>query len=391
MALFLDIQPLDAQQSERALSELYKAIHDHNGEDIWLPIENPFIARLVELFTQRGLDRLDGFRRELKTWSDGARHRPSMNPIGRPADAMERWSGSELALVKLYLEHLPPGAWAIEDHMMLVDYLVQRHLPLDDLRTEAEWLAARSNLMGRVQANVERLSANQADAVLSVLPATAQAIAEQFPQSPAQRATMEFARVRAAENVRKLADDARHRMRGVIAEHVEARMLGAPEAGSSLDSKLLDQFGTLNRDWRRIAVTEAVEAHNQGYISSVPRGTRLKRVEQYRSACAWCRKIDGRILTVVDPAEPDKDGETQVWPGKTNVGRSAAPRKRLGDLLIEREPEERWWVAAGAQHPHCRGRWVPTMDEQPGDDPDFAAWLRNTLGNTNGQQQPGTE
>lgn len=382
MALFLDIEALNERQSECAIGELYKAIHDHDGDEIWLPIENPFIARLVELFTQRGLDRLEAFRRELKSWSDGARHRPTEMPIGRPAEAMERWSGSELALVKLYLEHLPPGAWTLDDHMMLVDYLVQRHLPADDLRTEAEWLAARSNLMGRVQAGMERLSAQQADAILAVLPATAQAIADQFPQTPAQLATMDYSRVRAAENVRKLADDARHRMRLVVADHVEQRMLGAPGAGSSLETKLMDQFGTLNRDWRRIAVTEAVEAQNQGYVASVPRGTRIKRVEHYRNACGWCRKIDGRVVTVADPADPDKDGESQVWVGKTNVGRSAAPRKRLGNLLIEREPEERWWIAAGAQHPHCRGRWVPTMDEQPGDDPEFAGWLRNTLSTT---------
>jgi hypothetical protein len=391
MGLFLDIENLSARQSDDAIGAMYKAIHDHNGEEIWLPVDNPFIARLVELFTQRGLDRLEGFRRELLAWSQGERHRPTMMPVSRPADSMERWSGSELALVKLYLEHLPPGAWTLDDHMMMVDFLVQRYLPADDIRSEAEWMASRANLMGRVQANMERLDAGQADALLAVLPATAQAIADQWPQTPAQRATMDFSRVRAAENVRKLADDARHRMRGVIAQHVEERMLGAPGPSSSLETKLLDEFGTLNRDWRRVAVTEAVEAQNQGYIASVPRGTRVKRVEQYRSACSWCRKIDGLVMTVVDPADPDKDGESQVWVGKTNVGRSAAPRKRLGDLLIEREPEERWWPAAGAQHPHCRGRWVPTIDEQPGDDPDFAAWLRNTLGTNNGQQQPRTE
>lgn len=379
MALFLDISGLDECQTERALGELYKAIHDHNGEEIWLPVENPFIARLVELFTQRGLDRLDRFRTELKAWSDGARYRPGTMNVSRPAGAMERWSGSELALVKLYLEHLPPNAWTLDDHMMMVDFLVQRYLPADDIRTEAEWLAARANLMGRVQASMENLSAKQADAILAVLPPTAEAIGSMFQLSAAQRATMDFARVRAAENVRKLADDARHRMRGVIAQHVEERMLGAAGPGSSLETKLLDQFGTLNRDWRRIAVTEAVEAQNQGYIASVPRGTKVKRVEQYRSACGWCRKIDGLVMTVVDPAEPDKDGGTQVWVGKTNVGRSAAPRKRLGDLLIEREPEEMWHVAAGAQHPHCRGRWIPTMDVQPGDDPEFAEWLSATL------------
>ena len=62
--------------------------------------------------------------------------------------------------------------------------------------------------------------------------------------------------------------------------------------GSSLETKLMDQFATLNRDWRRIAVTEAGEAQTAGYIASVPRGTKVKRVEQYKNACAFCRKIE---------------------------------------------------------------------------------------------------
>jgi len=384
MGLFLDIEALSERQSDMALGEIYKAIHSHDGEEIWLPLDNPFVARLVELFTARGLDRLEGFRAELAAWSAGERHRPGMQPVARPDGAMERWSQGELALVKLYLEHLPPGAWTLEDSMLMVDWLVMRYLPASDMRTEAEWLATRASLMGRVQASMERLTAGQADTLIAAMPLTAAAAVDQFPPSRAQRATMEYASTRCAENVRKLTDDVRHRMRGVIAQHVEAKMLGAPGPDSALETKLLDEFGTLNRDWRRIAVTEATEAQNQGYVASVPRGTKVKRVEQYRGACGWCRKIDGRVMNVVDPADPHKNGETDIWPGKTNVGRSSAPRKRMGSLLVEREPEEMWWPAAGAQHPHCRGRWVPTIEDQPGDDADFAAWLRTTLGTKNG-------
>jgi hypothetical protein len=68
-----------------------------------------------------------------------------------------------------------------------------------------------------------------------------------------------------------------------------------------------------------------------------------------------------------------------IWAGKSNIGRSASPRKRVGNLLVEREPHEMWWIPAGLAHPHCRGRWLPVMEDQPGDDPDFGAWLRVTL------------
>lgn len=380
MGLFIDLEELSEQQTDMALGLIYKAIHDHNGEDIWLPLDNPFVARLVELFTQRGMERLEAFVRELKAWSDGQRHRPGMERIARPAGTMEQWAPGELQLVRLYLEHLPPGEWTLDDYMMMVDWLTQRYMPAGDMRTEAEWLATRSTLMGRVQANMEKVSAAQADTLIAAMPLTVQAAIDQFNPDRAQRATLEFAVERCAENVRQVTNDVRHRMRQVIAQHVQDLALGAPGMGAALETKLGDQFAQLNRDWRRIAVTEAVEAQNQGYIASVPKGSKVKRVEQYRGACKFCRSIDGRVMNVVDAADPHRNGQTDVWPGKTNVGRSAALHKRLGGLLIEREPSELWWPAAGTQHPHCRGRWVPTIADREGDDPKFAEWLRNTLG-----------
>lgn len=381
MTLLIDIGALSERQSDRALNTIYKAIHDHSDDDaIWNPHESLFIRRLVELFTQRGLMRLDGFRKDLEKWLAGEKHR-SGERLPRPDGMMQRWTKGELELVKLYLESLPPAAFTLDDWMMVVDYLAQRYLPESDLRTEAEWLATRSVLMGRVQANMEKISEADADVVLAALPSTVAEAEAQYAMTAVQRAILDYARVRSAENVSKLADDARHRMRNVIAQHTEQQFLGNPAAsGSSLQTKLLDEFATLNRDWRRIAVTEAGENANQGYISSVAPGTKLKRIEQYRSACNWCRKIDGVIVEVVPADAPEKNGETQVWPGKTNVGRSAAPRKRVGSTLVHREPEEMWWIAAGAQHPHCRGRWLPVIEDEPGDDKEFGDWLRATLG-----------
>lgn len=377
MGLFLDLIHLDEQRTNAALELLCKATHDHDG-DIWLPLDSPLIARLVELFTQRGLDRLDAFRTELLAWSAGARHTPGAR-IDRPAGTMERWTEAERALVKLYLEHLPPAEWTLDDHMMAVDWLAQRYLPEDDMRTESEWLATRASLMGRVQANMEGVTAKQADVILAALPSTVDAAVEQFGATIAQRAVMEFAAARCAENVRNLANDARHKMRNLIAEHVTERQLGIQGPGSSLETKLLDKFGTLNRDWRRVSVTEAGEAQTQGYIASQPPGTKVKRVEQYRNACGFCRRIDGKIVTIVDPAKPEKDWDNEIWVGKSNVGRSASPRKRVGDAFVEREPEEMWVIPAGLVHPHCRGRWVPTIQDRPGDDKDFGDWLRATL------------
>lgn len=381
MALLIDLAELSEHQTDCALDTIYKAIHDHGDDDsIWNPHESPYIRRLIELFTQRGLMRLDGFRDELEKWVEGERHRSGTRPP-RPDGAMQRWSQGELELVKLYLETLPPTEYVLDDWLMLVDYLVMRYLPATDLRSEAEWLSVRSTLMGRVQANIDNLTAKQADKLLEVLPTTVSAAAGEFSMSRVQRATLDYATAHAAENVQKLSDDARHRIRSVIIRHHEQQLLrieGTP--GTSLKSDLLDSFATLNRDWRRIAVTEAGEAANQGFISTMKPGTKVRRLEHYRGACAFCRKIDGMEFDVVAPDAPDKDGWHDVWVGKSNIGRSGAPRKRVGSDLIEREPHELWWPAAGTQHPHCRGRWLLVLQDEPGDDPDFGAWLRDKLG-----------
>ena len=277
MGLFLDLIDLGESRTNAALEVMCKAHHDDDA-GIWAPMDSPLLARLVELFTQRGLDRLDAFRVELQAWTEG-HHHTAGDRIERPAGAMERWNDAERSLVKLYLEHLPPAEWTLDDHMLAIDYTFQRYLPADDLRTEAEWLATRASLMGRVQANMEGVTGKQADVLLSAMPSTVPAVVDQFGATRAQRATMEFAATRCAENVRNLAEDARHKMRNLIAEHVTERELGVPQvSGQALESKLLDKFGTLNRDWRRIAVTEAGEAQTQGYIASMAPGAKVKRV-----------------------------------------------------------------------------------------------------------------
>jgi len=213
------------------------------------------------------------------------------------------------------------------------------------------------------------------DTVLAALPGLEE-FARRWGMTPHQRAAIDYGRARAAENVVQLADNTRHRLRKLIVDYRENVFLGnRPDAGNSLQTRLLDEFGLMNRDWRRIAITEATEASGQGFVAACAPGAKIRRVEKYRGACPFCRSIDGRTFTVVDPAAAEKDGETQVWIGKTNIGRSASPRKRAGGQLIEREPHELWWPAAGSMHPHCRGSWVKASGASA--DPEFGAWLQD--------------
>lgn len=370
--LLLDISCLCEEHSNEVLDHIYKAIGEEPPDgDLWAEHPNPMIRRIVELFTQRGLDRIAGLRDEFARWLRGEQHAPSpLAPSARPAEAMRRWDATELGIVRLYLQNLPREAFTLEDWMILVDYLVQRYLPESDLRSEADWLATRSSIMGRVQAAMERQpTAAEADRILAELLAP-----DSVAMTDEQRAVIDYGRAHTAEYVTSVADGLRHKLRNLIVDYQQAKFLGDKAATSeALETQLLDAFGKANRDWRRIAVTEATELANQGFIASLPPGTRVRRVEKYRGACAFCRSIDGKVFDVVRPDATDKDGQTQVWAGKTNRGRSAAPRRREGAALVPREEGEKLWPAAGAQHPNCRGSWVKTGGASA--DPEFDRFL----------------
>lgn len=385
MALFLDIYPLSEHVSNDAIEYIFKAASAGGGDDgIWKPHDSPLIRRLIELFTKRGLDRLQHVQEQILAWQTGEHYKDLPKPAAAPG-MMARWSKPELDLVKLYLETLFPGDWTIDDHMMAVEYVVQRYLPLDELKTEAEWLATKAGLMGKVQASLEAqavaaMTGKVADKILDALPSTAGTATSQFNLSALEKSALDFARVRTAENVRALSDSVRHRMQSTIVQHLQDQQTtpaGVP--GRSLQTKLADQFATLNRDWRRIAVTEAGEAQTQGFIAALKPGTKVKRVERYATACGFCKKIHGVVAIVVSPDHPDKDPDTMVWVGKNNIGRSASPMKRVGGALVPRTPEEMWWLPAGLAHPHCRGRWVPVIEDASGDDEEFGNFLREIL------------
>jgi hypothetical protein len=379
MTLLLDIADLSDAASDAAFEFMCKAAGDDPLSDaIWDAHPSPFIARLVELFTERGLLRLTDCREELQRWMQGALHNPGLIPA-RPSGSMLRWTPAEMQLVRIYLTALPPASFALEDYMLLTDFLFQRYLPADDMTTEAQWLSTRASLMGRVQGNLLNITAAQADVLLGALPITVAAAKQLFDFTAVQASVMEYADAHAIEYATAFSDGARHSIKKVILDVHQENAATPGMIPGRLQSRLFDQFASLNRDWRRIAITESGNAMLEGTVATLAPGRKLKRVEQYRGSCSYCKSIDGKVVTVVDPKTPDKNGDTMVWSGKTNVGRSAARRKRVGGELIEREPDELYWLPAGLAHPNCRGRWVPTADGGPAD-PNFSLWVDRLIG-----------
>lgn len=380
--LLIDLGRVSCGCANHALEELHKAVAaPPDDEDLlWRPHENPLIRAHIEDCTQRIGARLESILAALLKVLQG--HAIPQDLL--KAHSWTRWTDAQRKAAARTLEDKLPSEYRLEDWLLLVDLILQRYLPDEVIAEEAEYLLARAQLAGQLQAALPpevhleptllRLAA--------ALPVTLTAAARMGAMvTPLQRTVAEFAQARAAELIADLGDATRRQIKALIIDHHSALALGEKRSYQQLEQRLRDHFGQLNRDWRRIAITEIGRDANEGFLAALPRGSRVRRVEVYQGACPFCRRINGLVLTLVSPDKPDKDGWREVWLGKTNVGRSASPRKRsAAGTLIEREPHELWWPAAGVQHPHCRGRWIALPDETPpGVNPKLAAWLEDEL------------
>jgi hypothetical protein len=378
-ALLLDIGPLSCGCSDHALDELHKAMSE-DGIKEWAKHESPFIRDLIEMFTESGLLYSSTVRDELSAWIEGRRFR--IESVGKAAPALKPgiWTEQQMGMVRTYLEAMPPDSFGLDDWALLVDYLAQRYMPEAMLTNEADMLVARAGMMGKIESYLQDLPGDAMN-ILASMPSTVDAVVHSFALSDAEASILKYGKLRACDAVTGVSEELRLSLRKIILAHQQKRLSGDPAASNmSLEQVLFERFGKFNRDWRMIAVTEAGEACNQGVIASLPPGSMVRRMEQYYAACPFCKRLDGRVYRVTTADDPKKDGTKDVWPGKTNIGRSASPNKRVGDELVPRMDFERWWAAAGTQHPHCRGRWEPLRRLRPGEDPAFERWMMEKAG-----------
>ncbi|GAN83828.1 hypothetical protein NO263_03335 [Gluconacetobacter entanii] len=380
--ILVDIGGIASCQCDDALESLFKAATEtpaRNPTMLWDDVPNPIIRRLVELFTQK-------YQAVLKQLQDRFGQILTGKGTGSLQKALSpgwgRWTPEQEQEARAHLERHPPEDYTLDDWMLLVELLMQEYLPHDVAVDWGDWLTVRATLAGKAQAAFEARGIRDAESIAKMaeyMPTGFGAVPRKI-LTPVEMKTIEIARARAAENISAVTDVARHKMKNLIIQHMEAQMFGMKQGQfTALRQSLFDAFGELNRDFRRIAVTEAGEACNQGLIATLSPGQRVKRVEAYRGACAFCKSINGKIFTVVAPDAPEQNGQTQVWVGKTNIGRSAASRRRTDEGLMPRSENEMWWPAAGVQHPNCRGSWVTVTDPGPDVSPEFVNWMDGIL------------
>lgn len=352
--MFLELLGVPDAEATDAVECMCKAVAEGDAS-VWAPHQSAFLSTLIESFTANGLQMSGALADETMSWLSGRQHVARL--AGSPAPAPPPWAEADLPAVHAWLAGKTPAEMSFSDWLMLGDYLVAVHAPPGFVQSHAGWLAVRASIMGRLEAQKPGLSVAQADNALASLPSTVAHALGAYRFNAAQIRAMEYAAAHCAEAITSATDGLRHGIKAALLQDmIEPRAPGAP--GHALQTRLFDAFGKFNRDWRRIAVTEAGEAKNQGYIASLPAGARVRRIEQYAGACAFCRGLNGKEFDVVAPDAPDKNGKTQVWPGKSNIGRSASPNKVIDGSPVKRQPDELWWPSAGLQHPHCRGMWV---------------------------------
>ena len=379
--LLFNVEAVPEDCCNEHLEEMQKAVlvdPATDGPALWAPHENVYLRNLLEDVTKR-------FQQALELLQDAFARLLTGEPIGELQKALDqpwmRWDEAAFEAARVRLNSKSPAQYTLDDWMLSVDYLIQRYLPDGVIKSDAEYLAVRAAILGKVQANIAAprvLSEEEVLRVSRALPFDVAGAAVLL--NPVERRALDFAAARGAINIKGLTERTRGSMKNMIVQFMESMTLGDPKGDPALlRSKLFDSFGQFNRDFRRIAVTETGECCNQGFIAAQPIGAKVKRLEAYRGACPFCKSISGKVFTVVAANKLPKDGQTEVWLGKTNVGRSASSMKRSGSGMIERPDDEKWWPAAGVQHPGCRGRWLPEADTPLGVDPAFAAKLKEIL------------
>lgn len=374
MALLIDYTDTPHCCTDHALEETYKALADRPDDSLWSPHHDPLLREHIEAVTERGLRILGSILSGLQAAS------PDAEPLAKAA--WVRFDEATFASVKRRLESKGQTEFTLQDWLDLADWLLQRYLPETTAKVEAEYLTVRAHVAGRLQATAEakRVPAASLPALVAVSPITVITAKDLFRIEGLQAHVIDYAAARSAELITDIGERTRHRIKQVLIDHHKRAAIGDPDAvPMRLQSRLFDEFSVLNRDWRRVAITESTENYGEGFVASVQDGERVKRIEAYPTACPFCKKIHGMEFEVVDPAREDKDGWKHIWVGKTNVGRSASPRKREGDHLVERDESELWWPAAGAQHPNCRGSWQRIMAKPDDVDPEFWNWMQSHL------------
>jgi hypothetical protein len=238
------------------------------------------------------------------------------------------------------------------------------------------WLI-RAYIYGRFTAEADReLSFIPRITAPADIPQNLAEIGKRFNLTESELRAVRFLHDKTALNITNTTQDTIRAVRRAITDSIQKRE-GIGGAEKRLQELVFSDVGELNRDWKRIAITETNQAFADGYVGKQQHGDFVIGVSM-PDACPSCFElIHNKVYQVTKTPPPDYSNltgdqyreqatkwEKFVWEGKTNTGRSSAKRKRLNPLqgnatsnLREREHHEQAMPAIPL-HPSCRCRWI---------------------------------
>ncbi len=212
---------------------------------------------------------------------------------------------------------------------------------------------------------------------ISMLPKTLQEAIKLLKLNPSEVNAIRYAFQYAAMNITSISARAQNKIQNMVVEAIQNRMSPKHLANKMFSELAVNDNSVLNRDWERIAITETNRAANDGYLASQVPGSYVIG-DSHDDACQYCNHmINMRIYKVSDDPPADyshldptskkyqelaKRWETEVWPGKSNVGRSLSARKQSGGHLVNREHHEKGMPTLPL-HPYCRCRYSEWIAE----------------------------
>jgi|GEM_PF-2121398 len=208
------------------------------------------------------------------------------------------------------------------------------------------------------------------------LPETVAEAAKEYSLSIEETLALKAAIEEGASLISNTSIDTIQLVRDTLTENIK-RGGSAKDLIKALREKIKDDTGELNRDWQRVAITEANSAFNNGYLSMMREGDYVVGFS-LPDACESCLElISGQVFKVRSEPAPDYANmnpleyekwadvwENYVWAGKNNFGRSSSKRARIDkkkgnskNNLREKHHHEHSMPAL-PNHPSCRCRWI---------------------------------
>lgn len=233
----------------------------------------------------------------------------------------------------------------------IIDRLIEKYFPSPAKnKAAAEMIAVRGHLLGLIRSG-ETPALEYKTINVFKLPKTVKSVMEKYKVKPDIARSMIFAKDFTGSLIQTQVDKVKENTKRIVLDAYRNN-----DPNNKIRTKLFEELGDQNRDWRRIAVTEVSYGDNNGYIESLTQGEWVIG-SSAPDACEHCKElIHGKIYQKVDtPGEWNKE----VWVGKTNYDRYAShfTRDQKTGKWVKRSDSEIWMPTIPV-HPNCRCNWV---------------------------------